>query len=94
VLAFRIWLCLALKSRGQKPEAGLRSSPAKVGVSLPNGVKLTLECSDVDTLATIIVTLGHVQTGCWCPGLPAPRTDRLPGRHQQPCGFGPVNDGT
>jgi len=46
-----------------KPEAGLISSPAKVSVSLPNGVKLTLECSDVDALAAIIGTLGHVQTG-------------------------------
>ena len=39
------------------------SSPAKVTASLPNGVKLTLECSDVDALAAIIGALGHVQTG-------------------------------
>jgi transposase len=39
------------------------SSPAKVSVSLPNGVKLTLECGDVDVLTAIIGALGHVQTG-------------------------------
>ncbi|EPE93791.1 hypothetical protein RGCCGE502_33371 (plasmid) [Rhizobium grahamii CCGE 502] len=30
---------------------------------LPNGVSLTVECSDVDGLAAIIGALGHVQTG-------------------------------
>jgi transposase len=39
------------------------SSPAKVSASLPNGVKLTLECGDVDALTAIIGVLGHVQTG-------------------------------
>lgn len=39
------------------------SSPAKVSASLPNGVKLTLECGDVDALAAVIGVLGHVQTG-------------------------------
>lgn len=39
------------------------SSPAKVSASLPNGVKLTLECGDVDALTAIIGALGHVQTG-------------------------------
>jgi transposase len=39
------------------------SSPAKVSASLPNGVKLTLECSDVSGLAAIIGALGHVQSG-------------------------------
>ena len=39
------------------------SFPAKVSASLPNGVNLTLECSDVDALAAIIGALGHVQTG-------------------------------
>ncbi len=34
------------------------SSPAKVSVSLPNGVKLTLECGDVDVLTAIIGALG------------------------------------
>lgn len=38
-------------------------SPAKVSASLPNGVKLTLECGDVDALTAIIGALGHVQTG-------------------------------
>ena len=39
------------------------SSPAKVSASLPNGVKLALECGDVDALTAIIGALGHVQTG-------------------------------
>ncbi|UVK36051.1 transposase (plasmid) [Mesorhizobium sp. AR10] len=41
------------------------SSPlaAKVSASLPNGVKLVLECGDVDALTAIIGALGHVQTG-------------------------------
>jgi transposase len=38
-------------------------SPAKVNVSLPNGVKLALECGDLDALTAIIGALGHVQTG-------------------------------
>ncbi|MGY3136295.1 transposase [Bradyrhizobium sp. USDA 4501] len=38
-------------------------SPAKVSASLPNGVKLALECGDVDALTAIIGALGHVQTG-------------------------------
>jgi transposase len=37
--------------------------PAKVSASLPNGVKLALECGDVDGLAAIIGALGNVQTG-------------------------------
>ena len=37
--------------------------PVKVSASLPNGVKLTLECGDVDALTAIIGALGHVQTG-------------------------------
>ncbi|MER9900855.1 transposase [Mesorhizobium sp. M0130] len=39
------------------------SSPAKVSASLPNGVKLTLECGDADALTATIGALGHVQTG-------------------------------
>jgi transposase len=39
------------------------SAPAKVSASLPNGVKLTLECGDVDALTATIGALGHVQTG-------------------------------
>jgi transposase len=42
---------------------GPLSSPTKVSASLPNGVKLTLECNDVEALAAIIGALGHVQTG-------------------------------
>ncbi|RUX99249.1 IS66 family insertion sequence hypothetical protein [Mesorhizobium sp. M2A.F.Ca.ET.040.01.1.1] len=38
-------------------------SPAKVSASLPNGVKLTLECGGVEALTAIIGALGHVQTG-------------------------------
>lgn len=41
----------------------LFSSPAKMSASLPNGVKLTLECGDVDALTAIIGALSHVQTG-------------------------------
>jgi len=46
----------------------LKKAPAlscltKVSASLPNGVKLALECGDVDALMTIIGALGHVQTG-------------------------------
>ena len=35
---------------------------AKVSAALPNGVKLTLECGDVDALSAIIGALGHVPT--------------------------------
>lgn len=38
-------------------------SPAKVSASLPNGVKLMLDCGDVETLTAVIGALGHVQTG-------------------------------
>ncbi|CDM60523.1 hypothetical protein LPU83_pLPU83b_0543 (plasmid) [Rhizobium favelukesii] len=47
-----------------KPERiDRRSHAAKVSALLPNGVSLTVECSDVDGLAAIIGALGHVQTG-------------------------------
>ncbi|TIU63431.1 MAG: IS66 family insertion sequence element accessory protein TnpB, partial [Mesorhizobium sp.] len=50
--------------RGSEPKrAAPFSSPAKVSAALPNGVKLTLECGDVDALTAIIGALGHVQTG-------------------------------
>lgn len=50
--------------RGSAPKrAAPLSFPTKVNASLPNGVKLTLECGDVDALATAIGALGHVQTG-------------------------------
>ena len=42
---------------------GKRSHASKVSAVLPNGVSLTLECSDVDGLAAIIGALSHVQTG-------------------------------
>jgi len=47
------------KSKGTAPF----SLSAKVSASLPNGVKLTLECGDIDALTAIIGVLGHVQTG-------------------------------
>ena len=50
--------------RGSEPKGTLAfCSPAKVSVSLPNGVKLALKCGDVDALTAIIGALGHVQTG-------------------------------
>lgn len=42
---------------------GPLSSPAKVSASLPNGVRLTLECGDANALAAIIGALGDVQAG-------------------------------
>ncbi|MDX8483466.1 transposase [Mesorhizobium sp. VK24D] len=50
--------------RGSEPKrAASYPSPAKMSASLPNGVKLMLECGDVDALTAIIGALGHVQTG-------------------------------
>lgn len=50
--------------RGSEPKRATSfASPAKVSASLPNGVKLTLECGDVDALTAAIGALGHVQTG-------------------------------
>lgn len=49
--------------RSGSEKIGPLSSPAKVIASLPNGVKLTLECGDVDALAAVIGVLGHVHTG-------------------------------
>ena len=49
--------------RSQSERIGSLSCPAKVSASLPNGVRLTLECGDVDALAAMIGALGHVQTG-------------------------------
>jgi transposase len=42
---------------------GKRSHASRLSAMLPNGVSLTVECSDVDGLAAIIGALGHVQTG-------------------------------
>jgi transposase len=50
-------------SGSELKEATAFCSPAKLSVSLPNGVKLALECGDVDALTAIIGALGHVQTG-------------------------------
>ncbi len=44
-------------------ESGSLSSPAKMSASLPNGVKLTLECGDANALSAIIGALCNVQTG-------------------------------
>jgi len=50
--------------RGSEPKGTTAfCSPAKVNASLPNGVKVALECGDVDALTAIIGALGHVQTG-------------------------------
>jgi transposase len=47
--------------RGSEPKGtSAFCSPAKVSVSLPNGVKLALECGDVDALTAIIGALGDV----------------------------------
>ena len=42
---------------------GKRSPASRLSAVLPNGISLTLECSDVDGLAAIIGALSHVQTG-------------------------------
>lgn len=47
----------------EREATGTLTSPAKVRASLPNGVKLALECGDVDALRATIGALGHVQTG-------------------------------
>lgn len=44
-----------------KPErTGALSSPVRVSVALPNGVKLSLDCGDMDALTAMIGALGHV----------------------------------
>ena len=48
---------------GRVPVPAPAFSGAKVSASLPNGVKLTLDCGDVETLTAVIGALGHVQTG-------------------------------
>jgi transposase len=54
--------CDEVRGSESKRAAAL-CSPAKVSASLPNGVKVALECGDVDALTAIIGALGHVQTG-------------------------------
>jgi transposase len=39
------------------------SGSSKISALLPNGVKLSLECGDVDVLTAIIGAFCHVQTG-------------------------------
>lgn len=39
------------------------SSPVRMSATLPNGVKLALDCDDMDALTAMIGALGHVQTG-------------------------------
>ena len=52
----------AVVLRPLEPEGtGALSSPAKVNASLPNGVKLTLECGDVRVVTAIIGALCDVQ---------------------------------
>jgi transposase len=46
--------------RSKPGKDGRLSCPATVSASLPNGVKLTMECDDVDAIAAIIGALGHV----------------------------------
>ncbi|WP_322884467.1 hypothetical protein U8C32_29220 (plasmid) [Sinorhizobium medicae] len=59
------WICrrLVMKCVGRNPKGLQLFLSAKVSASLPNGVKLTLECGDVDALTAIIGALGRVQTG-------------------------------
>ncbi|MGY5795260.1 IS66-like element accessory protein TnpA len=49
--------------RSGSEKIGPLSSPAKVDASLPNDVRLTLECGDVEAIAAIIGALSHGQTG-------------------------------
>lgn len=51
-------MCLARPER-----TGPLSSPVKVSASLPNGVRLTLECGDERAVSAIIGALCDVQTG-------------------------------
>lgn len=41
---------------------GPLSSPVRISATLPNGVKLSLDCGDMDALAAMIGVLGDVQT--------------------------------
>lgn len=46
--------------RSKPGNDGRLSCPATMSASLPNGVKLSLECDDVEAIAAIIGALGHV----------------------------------
>jgi transposase len=52
------------EERLAKPErTGPLSSPVRMSATLPNGVKLSLDCGDMGVLMAMIGALGHVQTG-------------------------------
>jgi transposase len=55
---------LAARNGGElsaKPErTGPLSSPVRMSATLPNGVKLALDCDDMDALTAMIGALGHV----------------------------------
>lgn len=52
------------EERLARPErAGPFSSPVRISATLPNGVKLALDCGDMDALTAMIGALGHVQAG-------------------------------
>jgi len=52
------------EERLAKPERTVPlSSPVRMSATLPNGVKLALDCGDMDALTAMIGALGHVQTG-------------------------------
>ena len=69
VLAAECSLSMAVTGRNgeerlAKPErTGPLSSPVRMSATLPNGVKLALDCDDMDALTAGIGALGHVQTG-------------------------------
>lgn len=69
VLAAECSLSMAVTGRNgeerlAKPErTGPLSSPVRMSATLPNGVKLALDCDDMDALTAVIGALGHVQTG-------------------------------
>lgn len=48
--------------RGEARQSKSLPLSTKVSACLPNGVTLSLECSDVEALTAIIGALGHVQT--------------------------------
>jgi transposase len=49
------------EERLAKPErTGPLSSPVRMSATLPNGVKLALDCDDMDALTAMIGALGHV----------------------------------
>ncbi|MFQ6184777.1 IS66-like element accessory protein TnpA [Sinorhizobium meliloti] len=51
------------EQRASLEKTGHPSGLSKISALLPNGVKLSLECRDVDALTAVIGALGHVQIG-------------------------------